>query len=64
MTLEEAIDHYYAKGQGDYPDWDPPMDDDGIHIVAEFFGGTSSFDRAVQKAYREGWNHAKDQAGD
>lgn len=57
MTTEEAIEHYFAKGQQDFTDdnFDPPL-----NIVTSI--GATDYDYAIQKAYLAGWQNAKSQA--
>ena len=61
MTHEEAIEYYYAKGKEDYPEYDPPESD--INIIGDIAVSISDKETAISRAYSEGWNHAKNQAG-
>jgi hypothetical protein len=56
MTLEEAVEYYFAKGQKDYvnDDFDPPL-----NMLTSI--GADSYDLAKEKAYMAGWAHAKSQ---
>ena len=57
MTNEEALNHYYDKGQRDFADgnFDPPL-----NIVTSI--GATDYDYAIQKAYLAGYQNAKSQA--
>ena len=59
MTLSEAEEYYHNKGQEDYPEFNPP----NSSIVEEVVGHTK-FELACIAAYKAGWRHAKEQAGD
>jgi hypothetical protein len=58
VTLEEAIEHYFAKGQHDYVngEYDPPLGKGPLSDI-----GASDYQLACQRAYRAGWKHAKSQ---
>jgi hypothetical protein len=57
MLLEEALEYYHNKGQEDYPTYDPP------NQIASHLG-INDRELAEIAAYKAGYQHAKDMAGD